>query len=72
MNHSEIESFAQKIPKISIIIGGHNQSIMDAKMVKRSLWFQTDPFGFQIGRLDLRWVKGSSDFQYECFNRFTS
>ena len=65
MNHSEIESFAQKIPKISIIIGGHNQSIMDAKMVKRSLWFQTDPFGFQIGRLDLRWVKGSSDFQYE-------
>ena len=65
MNHSEIESFAQKVPKISIIIGGHNQSYMDAKMVNRSLWVQTDAFGFQIGRLDVRWVKGSSDFQYE-------
>jgi len=65
MNHSEIESFAQKVPKISIIIGGHNRSYMDAKMVNRSLWVQTDAFGFQIGRLDVRWVKGSSDFQYE-------
>ena len=64
MNHSEIESFAQKVPKISIIIGGHNQSYMDAKMVNHSLWVQTDAFGFQIGRLDVRWVKGSSDFQY--------
>ena len=65
MNHSEIESFAQKVPKISIIVGGHNQSYMDAKMVNHSLWVQTDAFGFQIGRLDVRWVKGSSDFQYE-------
>ena len=65
MNHSEIESFAQKVPKISIIIGGHNQSYMDAKMVNRSLWVQTGAFGFQMGRLDVRWVKGSSDFQYE-------
>ena len=65
LNHSEIESFAQKVPKISIIIGGHNRSYMDAKMVNRSLWVQTDAFGFQIGRLDVRWVKGSSDFQYE-------
>lgn len=65
MNHSEIESLAQKVPKISIIIGGHNQSYMDAKMVNHSLWVQTDAFGFQIGRLDVRWVKGSSDFQYE-------
>lgn len=65
MNHSEIESLAQKVPKISIIIGGHNRSYMDAKMVNHSLWVQTDAFGFQIGRLDVRWVKGSSDFQYE-------
>jgi 2',3'-cyclic-nucleotide 2'-phosphodiesterase (5'-nucleotidase family) len=65
MNHSEIESFAQKVPKISIIIGGHNRSYMDAKMVNRSLWVQSDAFGFQIGRLDVRWVKGSSDFQYK-------
>ena len=65
MNHSEIESFAQKVPKISIIIGGHNQSYMDAKMLNRSLWVQTDAFGFQIGRLDVRWVKGSSDFKYK-------
>jgi 2',3'-cyclic-nucleotide 2'-phosphodiesterase (5'-nucleotidase family) len=65
MNHSEIESFAQKVPKVSIIIGGHNRSYMNAKMANRSLWVQTDAFGFQIGRLDGRWVKGSSDFQYE-------
>jgi 5'-nucleotidase / UDP-sugar diphosphatase len=65
MNHSEIESFAQKVPKVSIIIGGHNRSYMDAKKVNRSLWVQTDAFGFQIGRLDGRWVKGSSDFQCE-------
>ena len=65
MNHSEIESLAQKVPKISIIIGGHNQSYMDAKMVNHSLWVQTDAFGFQIGRLDVRGVKGSSGFQYE-------
>jgi 2',3'-cyclic-nucleotide 2'-phosphodiesterase (5'-nucleotidase family) len=65
MNHSEIESLAQKVPKISIIVGGHNQSYVDAKMVNRSLWVQTDAFGFQIGRLDVRRAKGSSDFQYE-------
>ena len=65
LNHSEIESLAQKVPKISIIIGGHDRTYMDAKMLNRSLWVQTDAFGFQIGRLDVRWVKGSSDFQYE-------
>lgn len=65
LNHSEIESFAQKVPKISIIIGGHDRAYMDAKMLNRCLWVQTDAFGFQIGRLDVRWVKGSSDFQHE-------
>ena len=65
LNHSEIESFAQKVPRISIIIGGHDRAYMDAKMLSRCLWVQTDAFGFQIGRLDVRWVKGSSDFQHE-------
>ena len=67
LNHAEIESFAQKVPKISIIIGGHNQSYMDAKMVNRSLWVQTDAFGFQIGRLDVRWVKGPPIFSTRMF-----
>ena len=67
LNHSEIESFAQKAPKILIIIGGHDRAYMDAKMINRSLWVQTDAFGFQIGRLDVRWGKGSSDFQCENF-----
>ena len=65
LNHSEIESLAQKVPKVSIIIGGHDQAYVDAKKLNRSLWVQTDAFGFQIGRLDVRWEKGSSDFQYE-------
>ena len=65
LNHSEIESLAQKVPKISIIIGGHDRAYMDAKMLNSCLWVQTDAFGFQIGRLDVRWVKGSSDFQHE-------
>jgi 5'-nucleotidase/UDP-sugar diphosphatase len=65
LNHSEIDSLAQKVPKISIIIGGHDRAYMDVKMINRSLWVQTDAFGFQIGKLDLKWVKGSSDFQYE-------
>jgi len=65
LNYSEIESLAQKVPKMSIIIGGHDRAYMDVKMINRSLWVQTDAFGFQIGKLDLRWVKGSSDFQYE-------
>ena len=67
LNHSEIESLAQKVPKISIIIGGHDRVYMDAKMLDRSLWVQTDAFGFQTGRLDVRWVKGSLVFQYENF-----
>jgi 2',3'-cyclic-nucleotide 2'-phosphodiesterase (5'-nucleotidase family) len=65
LDHPEIKSLAQNVPEISIIIGGDNRSYMDAKMINRSLWVQTDAFGFQIGRLDVRWVKGSSDFQYK-------
>lgn len=67
LNRSEIESLAQKASKISIIIGGHDRAFIDAQMVNRSLWVQTDAFGFQTGRLDVRWVKGSSVFQYENF-----
>jgi len=65
LDHPEIKSLAQNVPEISIIIGGDNRSYMDAKMINRSLWVQTDAFGFQVGRLDVRWVKGSSDFQYK-------
>jgi 2',3'-cyclic-nucleotide 2'-phosphodiesterase (5'-nucleotidase family) len=64
LDHSEIESLAQKVPQISIIIGGDDRAY-DAKMINRSLWVQTDAFGFQIGKVDVRWVRGTSDFQYK-------
>ena len=65
LNHLEIESLAQKVPKVSIIIGGHDQAYVDAKKLNRSLWVQTDAFGYQIGKLDVRWIKGSNDFRHE-------
>ncbi len=65
LNHSEIESLAQKVAKISIVVGGDNRTYMDTRMINRSLWVQTDAFGFQIGKLDVRWVKGSTNFRYE-------
>ena len=73
LNHSEIESLAQKVPKISIIIGGHDRAYMDAKMLNRSLWVQTDAFGFQIGKTGRKMGEGILRFSVrECFNRFTS
>lgn len=62
LNPSEIESLAQMVPQISIIIGGHDRSFIFPKRIHHSIWVQTNAFGLDIGRLDLKLVKGSSEF----------
>jgi len=62
LNPSEIESLAEKVPQISIIIGGNDRSFIFPKQIHRSLYVQTDAFGLYVGRLNLRLVKGSSEF----------
>ena len=64
LNRSEIEALAQEVCSVSIIIGGDDRAY-NAKMINRSLWVQTDAFGFQIGKLDVKWVRGTPDFQYK-------
>ena len=59
---SEIESLAKGMPEISIIIGGQDRSFVFPKKINRSLVVQTDAFGIHIGRLNLRLVKGSSEY----------
>jgi 2',3'-cyclic-nucleotide 2'-phosphodiesterase (5'-nucleotidase family) len=65
LDSSEIESLAQHVPRFSVIIGGENRTYMDARMINRSLWVQTDAFGSQIGKLGIGGVKGSYEFRYE-------
>jgi 2',3'-cyclic-nucleotide 2'-phosphodiesterase (5'-nucleotidase family) len=62
LDPSEIESLAKRIPEISIIIGGQDRSFVFAKKIHRSLVVQADAYGIHIGRLNLRLVKGSSEF----------
>lgn len=62
MNAAEIESLGQKIQRISIIIGGNDRTFLAPKPINRSIYVQTDAFGFHIGRLNLKLVKGSSGF----------
>jgi 2',3'-cyclic-nucleotide 2'-phosphodiesterase (5'-nucleotidase family) len=59
---SEIVSLAKGMPEISIIIGGQDRSFVFPKKINRSLVVQTDAFGIHIGRLNLRLVKGSSEY----------
>ncbi len=59
---SEIESLEKRIPEISIMIGGQDRSFVFPKKIGHSLVVQTDAFGFRIGRLNLRLVKGSSEY----------
>ena len=59
---SEIESLAREVPQISIIIGGHDRSLILPRQINHSIWVQTDAFGLHVGRLNLRLVKGSSEF----------
>jgi 5'-nucleotidase len=62
LNFPEIESLAQSIPRISIIIGGHDHLLVFPREINRAIWVQTDAFGLHIGRLNLKFAKGSSGF----------
>ena len=62
LTSSEIESLAKGIPEISIVIGGQDRSFVFPKKIHRSIVVQTDAFGIHIGRLNLRLVKGSSEY----------
>ena len=62
LSSSEIESLGHKISKPLIIIGGNDHSFIFPKKINQSIWIQTDPFGHRIGRLNLRLVKGSSEY----------
>jgi len=62
LNPQEIESIAQVLPRISIIIGGHDRSPVFPKEINRAIWVQTDAYGLYIGRLNLKFIQGSSGF----------
>ena len=62
LNSSEIESLTQVAPQISIIIGGHDRSPVLPREINGAIWVQTDAFGLSIGKLDLKFLKGSSTF----------
>lgn len=62
LNLPEIESLAQSIPRISIIIGGHDHLLVFPREINRAIWVQTGAFGLHIGRLNLKFAKGSSGF----------
>ena len=60
LNPPEIESIAQILPKLSILIGGQDYSPVLPKEVNLALWVQTDAYGLRIGRLNSKFVQGSS------------
>lgn len=62
LNPSEIESIAQIIPHLSIIIGGDGRSVVYPREIDHAIWVQADAFGLSIGRLNVKLVKGSSGF----------
>jgi 2',3'-cyclic-nucleotide 2'-phosphodiesterase (5'-nucleotidase family) len=62
LSSSEIESLANRISKTLIIIGGNDPSFIFPKKINQSIWVQTDPLGYRIGRMNLRLEKGLSEF----------
>jgi len=58
----EIQTFSKRIPKISIIIGGNDRSFIFPKQFHHSIYVQTDAFGAHIGRMNLKFIKGSNEF----------
>ena len=58
----EIESLANEVPRVSIIIGGNDRSFMFPKQMHRSIYVQTDAFGAHVGRINLNLLKDSSEF----------
>ena len=59
---TETQTFTERIPKISVVIGGNDRSFIFPKQFHNSIYVQTDAFGAHIGRMDLRLVKGSKEF----------
>ena len=57
----EIENLARRIPRIAVIIGGNNRAMEYPRQIDRSFYVQTDAYGFHMGRLDERLIKGLSD-----------
>ncbi|MGQ9775676.1 MAG: hypothetical protein ACUVQ9_00520 [Thermodesulfobacteriota bacterium] len=62
LSYSEIESLAQRIPEISLIIGGRDRSFIFPKKIGKTLVVQTDAFGFHVGKINLKLLKRSLDW----------
>ena len=58
----ETETLAKEVPGISIIIGGNDRSFILPKKIHRSIYVQTDAFGAHVGRMNLKFIKGSNEF----------
>jgi len=58
----EIQTFSKRIPKISIIIGGNDRSFIFPKQFDHSIYAQTDAYGAHVGRMNLKFIKGSNEF----------
>ena len=58
----EIQTFSKRIPQISIIIGGNDRSFIFPKQFHHSVYVQTDAFGAHVGRMNLKFIKGSNEF----------
>ncbi len=59
---TEIQTFTERIPKISVVIGGNDRSFIFPKQFHNSIYVQTDAFGAHIGKMNLRLLKGSNEF----------
>ncbi len=62
LSSPEIDALAQRIPEISLIIGGRDRSFVFPKKIGRSLVVQTDAFGFHVGKINLKLLKRSLDW----------
>lgn len=58
----EIESLAKGNPRLSIIVGGNDHSLIFPRKIHRSIYVQTDAFGAHVGRMDLELHTGSIEF----------
>jgi 2',3'-cyclic-nucleotide 2'-phosphodiesterase (5'-nucleotidase family) len=59
---AEIQTFTERVPKISIIIGGSDRSFIFPKQFDHSIYVQTDAFGAHVGRMNLKLLTGSNEF----------
>lgn len=59
---SEIEFLAERISEISLIIGGKDRSFIYPNRIHRTLFIQTDAFGFHVGKIELRLLRRSLEW----------